>query len=708
MRPCHVKDETGLIDGFYGLEGKPADIHDVFSCFEFGLNNKGRDGPCLSARTMRAAQGTKSGYQERKDGSVDRFEYTSLTYGATYDASVQFGRGLISRLGLKEADKLAIFCPNRVEWVVALLAASSQSMTIVPLYPTLGPDAVEFILMETESNTMLVSLENLAKMAKTIEKVPALQSSLKHIVVVDCCFDGLFGNVNEKIPEGAAAEWLNKWDIQLHGMSEIIAAGVESAETVPINIPKSRDSLALLLYTSGTTGNPKGVCLTQNNLVSCAGCVSAIVILKPESKVFLYLPLMHVFSVILATIGLSFGSSLVFPQGDIKRLVEDMQASKPTLLPSVPRVFVKFFSTVFQNIDNLPFYKRWYIYSAYNYQLNQLRQGLPLDPSYDNAVFSAIREKLGLSDIEIIVLGGGATPNRIFEFMRVVTNAWVVSGYGSTECSGGAAITLQHDYTVGSIGSPIGCLEYRLASVPDLNYNYTDEYPAGELLLSGHTVAKGYYKNPEATAEAFVKDSDGRVWLRTGDIARLNTGNMSISIIDRKKALVKNALGEYLSIEKLVNQYSTSPHVAQVFCYANSFKATVVAVIAPNAMNLYKLAVDNKWWSIDETPVPGALTPAVNAEFGRISDTYQKELVEWIKPTLPTCEAGLLSFEKIKAFYVDAHFQDVLGQTFSEANGLLTPTMKLKQQMAIKAYVEQLQKLYESIGEPDAPGDSYW
>eukprot|EP00461_Guttulinopsis_vulgaris_P002499 UN02500 len=206
------------------------------------------------------------------------------------------------------------------------------------------------------------------------------------------------GNVHDKVPEDKKKEIFEKYSIPVYGMSEVIAMGKdqEVVDKFPV-LERERNDIAVLMYTSGTTGNPKGVILTQNNIVSCMGCVCSVVELPTDTRMFLYLPLMHVFAIVLACIAFGVGGQLYFPQGDVRRLVDDMVACKPHVLPTVPRVFVKMYQTVFQTIDAMPFYKRWYIYNAYNYQLNQLRNGLPLDPTYDSRVLSVFREKLGLT-----------------------------------------------------------------------------------------------------------------------------------------------------------------------------------------------------------------------------------------------------------------------------------------------------------------------
>jgi len=635
-----------------------------------------------------------------------------VTHGETKDLSIDFGRGLAS-LGLKAGSQVSIFAANCPEWIIYLLGLMSQSITCVPLYPTLGPTSLEYILDLVKTDTLVVSIENIPKILKILEKAPALTSALHRVIIFDNILDGRFGNTAHIVTDQFRTDF-EKFDIKTYAFSEVIKLGSESSN-IPVITPDP-GSPAFIMFTSGSTGNPKGAILTHRNLTSCAGCVSDIVTLPENVRMFLYLPLQHIYSVVLMSIAMTQSGNIFFNQPDVKQIASDMVLAKPQILPTVPRIFVKFFQVIFSAVSEMSWVKRFYIMNAYNYQLKQARQGLPLDPSYDANVFAQFREKLGLSECCIVIFGGSPVSNSIFEFTKLLIsnvknprsgeNGYVVHGFGSTESTAGSCISLYGDPCVGHIGGTIPSLQFRLASVPDLDYHHKDN--VGELLFHGNTVFAGYYKNDQENQNVFVTDSKGRKWLRTGDVARINPGSHSLSIIDRKKSLVKNSIGEYLIMEKLCGTYGSSPLVSQIFIYGNAFKSFIVSVVSPNHMPLFKYAKEQGWWSIKEEPVPGSLTHDVLDEFQRIGREYQTQLQAWIKPSLTACEGQLFSFEKIKFFWVETHYNDALGQSWNEANELMTPTLKLKYAPLTKHYIEVLKDMYEQGGEPAKSGEPFY
>eukprot|EP00933_Yihiella_yeosuensis_P074417 TRINITY_DN83343_c0_g1_i1.p1 TRINITY_DN83343_c0_g1~~TRINITY_DN83343_c0_g1_i1.p1 ORF type:complete len:474 (+),score=36.61 TRINITY_DN83343_c0_g1_i1:34-1422(+) len=462
------------------------------------------------------------------------------------------------------------------------------------------------------------------------------------------------------------------------------------------------------MYTSGTTGDPKGVQLSHRNVTSAIDSLRYHIERKQHTY-FSYLPLSHVFEYVALTFNVVNGGTIYFSQGDIRYLVQDLQTVKPTFLPGVPRVFLKFYQNIWAQIEKRSCLARWFINRAYNTQCAQLRQGLPLDEGYDKKVFGVMREKVGLDRIDIMVTGAAPCPAYLTEFMRVLggPKGHFFQGYGLTESCAATSANFAEDHTVGSIGTPFSDNYLRLADVTDMGYLTSNDPPTGELLICGPNVFEGYYKNETMTKAAIFIDNKGRRWLRTGDVARYNANNGSFSIISRVKSLCKLSQGEYVSLEKVEDIYGKSPLVSQLWCYGNSYKSMMVAIVVPNVIPLYELAVSNGWWSkAVPTPVAGNLTEEAIQEYIRVTKVHKDDIKVWVKNSLKQQEGELNGFEKIKDFIVDCHF-DSLGQVFTEDKGTLTPTMKKRRNQLVDAYIDQLKALYTGLGEPPKDGEKW-
>jgi long-chain acyl-CoA synthetase len=606
--------------------------------------------------------------------------------------------------------------PNRPEYYLTAFGCWSQGIPIVPLYTTLGPDAVYTILEQTQCEFLVLSKENLSTAMKAFAKLKADKKSVgvKTVFVCDALFDNLWGNVFDTIDEKLAAECKKEYDITVCPFSAAAVAGQEATELIQPSDEIKPETQAYIMFTSGTTsenGKIKGAILTHGGFASCIGASRYTIPLSTfiGQPVMSFLPLSHVFQVCIDLACLSSGANLIFGSGIIY-LPTDLTEGQPICFPAVPRIAQRFYSGVFGQISKENFLKRWYINRAYAYQCNQLDNNLPLDPTYDERVFKVIRTKMGLGNLRIFLLSGAPCPPNVLQFMRVLLGpeSSTLLGYGLTETHGGLSSSLPFDTLPHHIGTPIVSAEWRLKSLPDMNYSYKDENPCGELLVRGNSITPGYFQNDEENEKNFEFDSQGSRWYKTGDVVKMHKNSGLLQIIDRRKNCIKLSFGEYVGIEKLVSAYSECKLLSQVFPYGNAFKNSMVAVVVPNLIELYKFAKSKGWWNIPNSPVIGSLSPEVIAEAGRIGEEYQSELVDWIKPAMTSCETTLNSFEKIKAFYVDTHYTDDLGLVFSENNGLLTPTMKLKLKPLAMHYYPKLEELYVSLGEPTSEGQPWW
>ena len=237
-----------------------------------------------------------------------------------------------------------------------------------------------------------------------------------------------------------------------------------------------------------------------------------------------------------------------FSSGQIKKMNEDLVVLRPTAMFGVPRVFQRIYQRVMSQMDEAGGLKRRLAHQALASSSTELRTGNPhFNGFVSNYVFGKVRAKLGLDRCKVIVTAAAPCPPYLMEFFTVLLNGTVIQGYGMTESSCVISSTRVGDVTRGHVGGPLACCEVKLVDVPDMNYHATDQpLPRGEIWVRGPQLFLGYYKEPGLTAEALTDDG----WLRTGDVGRWNA-NGSLSIIDRKKNILKLAQGEYVPVEKV-------------------------------------------------------------------------------------------------------------------------------------------------------------
>jgi len=641
---------------------------------------------CLGTRVYETDEKTNE-YIMTADGPK-RGAYVWESYEDVDTVVRQLASGLLD-LGCKAEDNIGLFSINRAEWLMTALAAYSQRMRVVSLYATLGEDAVEYIANHAEIGVVVVEKANLKKVIHLIPKVP----TLKTIIQFDP--NPLYKNVGDVVTE-ADREACKAAGVTLLGFSEVVARGKEK-EQFPAEV--LGEDLAMIMYTSGTTGVPKGAMLRHSNIIAAAASVPSIIQLQETDVHISYLPLAHIFESVIIHAVTVYGGAVGFFQGNVKKLTDDFQALSPSILIGVPRVFQKVYQKVFAGVAAKNFIARWYFGKAYNGQCTQLRANKPRFASYDNKVFIPLRNRIGLSKVRFILTGAAPCPPYLMEFLKVVVGCAVTQGYGMTEGSAGQCVTRIDDPNVGHCGPPLSSNDLKLRDVPDMNYLHTDKpYPRGEILVRGANVFAGYFKNPEATAETLTEDG----WLCTGDIGRINP-NGTISVIDRKKNLFKLAQGEYIAVEKVEAVYSKSPVVSQLWVYGNSFKSTVMAVIVPNAEYVVAHAKGKGWWSCDEAVGSPAYCEAFDKLF---QGPHKDELKKFVFDELKKEAGSLKGFEKIQDVIVESKIDASL-TGFTEANNCLTPTFKLRRPYLLDRYRVQLKALYTTHGEPDQAGDKW-
>uniref|UniRef100_H3DA92 Long-chain-fatty-acid--CoA ligase n=2 Tax=Tetraodon nigroviridis TaxID=99883 RepID=H3DA92_TETNG len=626
-RKAALLENNNLVSHYY------SGAKTMYEVFQRGQKVSG-NGPCLG---------------HRKPGRP----YQWLKYKQVSDRAEHLGSGLLHR-GLKPGPDtfIGIFAQNRPEWIIGELACYTYSMVAVPLYDTLGPEALVFIINQAGISTVLCDNQKKAEALLQIsEKGQA--SVLKTVVVMDPFS-------SECVERGS------KCGVDVVSMQDLEAAGKNHLQKP---VPPKPEDLSIICFTSGTTGNPKGAMLTHENVVADAAGVlkgfETAIVPTTEDVSISFLPLAHMFERVVQTVIYGAGGRVGFFQGDIRLLPDDMKTLQPTVFPVVPRLLNRVYDKV-QSGAATPF-KKWLLNFAVDRKYAEVKDGVIRSNSlWDKLIFNKVQASLG-GRVRVMVTGAAPISPTVLTFLRAALGCQIFEGYGQTECTAGCTFTMPGDATAGHVGAPLPCNMVKLVDVEEMNYFASNG--EGEVCIKGRNVFKGYLKDPEKTAEAL--DEDG--WLHTGDIGKWLPSGV-LKIIDRKKNIFKLAQGEYIAPEKIENVYVRSGPVAQVFVHGDSLQSCLIGIVVPDPEVLPGFAKN--------LGVQGSLQELCR----------NKEIKKAVLSDLTNLgrAAGLKSFEQVKDIYL--HHEQ-----FTIENGLLTPTLKAKRAELKTLFQPQINQLYANM-----------
>ncbi|KAL2942078.1 Long chain acyl-CoA synthetase 7 peroxisomal [Bienertia sinuspersici] len=561
------------------------------------------------------------GTRLREDGTVG--EYKWMTYGEVSNARSSLGSAL-QNYGISKGMSVGLYFINRPEWIVVDHACSAYSYISVPLYDTLGPDAVKYIVNHADVQAIFCVPETLN----------ALLSFLSEIPTVRC------GGVDEHLPSLPQAS-----GVKLISYSKLLSQG--RARLQPF-CPPTPDDVATICYTSGTTGTPKGVVLTHGNLIASTAGMSIPVRFYPTDVYISYLPLAHIYERANQIMSVYYGVAVGFYQGDNLKLMDDLLALRPTIFCSVPRLYNRIYAGI----------------------TNAVKTSGAVKERLFNIAYSSKKQAIinGQAWWQSSLYGSGASPLSpdVMDFLKVCFGCQVIEGYGMTETSCVISSMEEGDNVSGHVGSPNPACEVKLVDVPEMNYTSDDQpHPRGEICVRGPIVFKGYFKDEVQTRE--VVDDDG--WLQTGDIGMWLPGG--------RKEHFKLAQGEYIAPEKIENVYAKCKFCSAVFC--DSLNSSLVAVIAviPDALKDWASGEGIKYEDLGQLCRHPRAKAAVLAEMDALGR-----------------EAGLRGFEFVKAV-------TLVPEQFTEENGLLTPTFKIKRPQAKVYFERELAEMYALLSKAD-------
>uniref|UniRef100_A0A671MZH3 Long-chain-fatty-acid--CoA ligase n=1 Tax=Sinocyclocheilus anshuiensis TaxID=1608454 RepID=A0A671MZH3_9TELE len=516
---------------------------DAQTMYEFFLRGLrvSNNGPCLGSR------------QPGKP-------YKWLSYKEVADRAEFAGSALLHRCHSQTGDKyIGIFAQNRPEWTISELACYTYSLVAVPLYDTLGTEAISYIIDKATISTVICDIADKARLI--LDCVSGRKHSITTIVIMENFDSELTAQAQQK-------------GIEILSLKELEAIGKANYKTP---IPPKPEDLALICFTSGTTGSPKGAMITHGNVVSnCSAFIKVTEVhcmLNQTDIHISYLPLAHMFERVVAGVLLVHGARIGYFQGDIRLLMDDLKTLKPTIFPVVPRLLNRMFDKIFGQA-NTPL-KRWLLDFASSRKEAELKSGVVRkDSMWDKLIFSKVQASLG-GCVRLMITGAAPVSPTVLTFLRAALGCQFYEGYGQTECTAGCTMSLPGDWTAGHVGAPLPCNFVKLVDVAEMNYFAANG--EGEVCVKGPNVFQGYLKDPERTSEAIDKDS----WLHTGDVGKW-LPNGTLKIIDRKKHIFKLAQGEYIAPEKIENIYIHSDPVAQVFVHGDSLQACLVGILVPD------------------------------------------------------------------------------------------------------------------------------
>ncbi len=517
------------------------------------------------------------------------------------------------------------------------------------MYETLGPDASEYIINHSELACVVSSLPHIPTLLQLAPKVP----TLKLIISLDPLDAGEPAGHSKM---ALLSQLAKERGIQIYSLADVEEIGAKSGR--PMRPPRKDDTFTVN-YTSGTTGDPKGVVLTHANIVAgiasglCNGSVG------PRDTHFSYLPLAHIYGRLLDGLAIASGAHTGFFHGDVLGLVDDMKVLKPTGFFSVPRLFNRFSAALQAATIEAPGARG----ALSRHIVNTKKAAMRLPPGkatnknvlYDSTWGPKVRKAIGMERVHTVVSGSAQLDPDVQNFLSAVFGCRFQQGYGLTETCAVSTLQLPGDFDTGIIGPPNPCVELCIESVPDLEYRVTDKpNPRGELLVRGAPVFGGYFKNPDETKKAL--ESDG--WFHTGDIAEVDKLGR-FKIIDRKKNVLKLSHGEYISPERIENVYmGNSNLVAMAYVHGDPKESTLVAVFGVDPEHFAPFASKILQKTISRTDIESIKAagqdPGVKQAFLQQLDKIARK-------------HKFNSYERVRNCFLDV-------EPFSVDNELLTPT----------------------------------
>ena len=634
---------------------------------------------CSGTRKILAEKMEKDG----RGKTVAKFDmaddYEWQTFETIHKRIDNVSDGLVVGTSVSPKDVVVIYADTCLEWFLIALACFRNNYTIATLYTNLGTDGVSYGINHVKPSAIITSQELLPRLLAILNKdvhdvkdIIYFVNPLKPLILDE--------NLNDE-----------KLNIQTFDEIENFGTGLEKDITKRPE-PAEKDDVAVIMFTSGSTGNPKGVIVTHENMMEAIQNQEIYAydmfgeIITTQECYLAYLPLAHILELNMemmfycagVRVGYSSPATLTEKSPKIaKGQKGDIALVKPTVLVAVPLVLDRVYKGIMASVASKgPLFVEIFNF-VYQYKKYWFRKGFDT-PIINALMFSKLREALG-GKVKMLFSGGAPLANDVNEFFKICICPEVVIGYGSTECTGGASCSDRFD-EVGECGRPAFGTKFKLESWDEGGYLITDKpAPRGEVILSSKSLTKGYYNlKDESSNASFVVDANGERWFRTGDIGQFNPVTGSLRLIDRRKDLVKLQMGEYVSLSKVESEIKIHPLVDTICVYADPTKTATVALIIPDNTKLFELR--------DQLNISDKEFRGTKEELCRnpiLIDYVLKDIASYVSRRLE-------NFEIPKGI-------TLVSELWTPDSGFVTSAMKLKRKPIQTAYQDDINRMYDNI-----------
>jgi long-chain acyl-CoA synthetase len=558
-------------------------------------------------------------------------EWSEMSYADAGRAIKELALGLVD-LGIKPGDRVCILANTRLEWVLVMYAISAAGGIVVPIYPTNSPKECQWVAGNSGAVAVICEDEG---QRKKFEQIRGELSDLAHVI-------GMTSDAG---------------DISLDELRER-ASGHDESELTDRQDKIGPEDPFIIIYTSGTTGPPKGVVLTHANAMSVCRVCEELEFITPEEVSYLYLPLAHVFGLTVPLASFDQGTTIVFMGGDTKKILQEIMETKPTYLPSVPRIFEKLYTAAQKMLEQAPEEERKQAREAIKLGVevrNRRERGEDVPKEMEKAfqqaderLFKRVRDLFG-GRIRQAITGAAPIAPEILEFFYAA-GVPVLEGWGMTETTAIGTVNLLDQIKFGTVGRAVPGDEIRIAEED------------GEILIKGPNIFKEYWQNREATEDTLV---DG--WLHTGDVGELDNEGF-LKITGRKKDIIITAGGKNLTPSNLENDLKQAAIISQAVMYGDRKPYPVVLV------------------TLDpEEVLPWAKEQGLPEDLGELAEHEQVQ--ELIQKELDRANSNYAQVEQAKKF-------KILDHDLSIDTGELTPTLKVKRNVVYDRYEDLFESMY--------------